>query len=105
MRIRYVSRGVLFFLAICIIVYLNRKTDDNVDSIAEFKFKMYQKLQTDSLNSMQKADILLKETTKFVDDSSRLQKGTRYLMALLGLVIITELGFLIMAKRNSGRLP
>jgi len=100
-HIKYIFRGIFIVLAIVLLFYINKKPDDNVESIAEFKFKMFQKLQADSLNSKQKAGLLLKETTKFVDDSSRVQRGIQYLMGLLALVAIMEVSFFIMNKRNS----
>jgi hypothetical protein len=74
-----------------------------VGTIAEFKFKMIEKLRTDSLDSKHKMDLLLKETTKFIDDSSRVRKGIHYLMALLALTVTFELGFIILERRNSER--
>jgi hypothetical protein len=64
---------------------------------------MIEKLRNDSLSSKHKLDLLLKETTKFIDDSSPVREGIHYLMGLLGLLVATEMGFLILEKRNSGR--
>ena len=103
MRARYILRVVFILLAVLLLVHLNRKTDDNVESIAEFKFKMFQKMQTDSLDSKHKLDLLLNETSRFIDDSSHVRRGIHYLMGLLGLLVAVEVGFLIFGRRNSGR--
>jgi hypothetical protein len=99
-RIKYAVRTVFFVLAVFLLAYLSRKTDDSAGTIAEFKFKMIEKIRTDSLDSKQKMDLLLEETTKFIDDSSYVRKGIRYLMGLLGLVVVVEMVFLVQAKRN-----
>jgi len=100
-RLKYIVRGVFFVIAVVLLFYINRKTYNNVESVAEFKFKMYQKLQTDSLGSKQKADLLMKETSKFVDDSSQVKNGIRYLMGLLAITVIAEVSFFILKKRAS----
>ena len=100
---RYIFRVVFFLLTVLLLVNLNRKTNDNVGTIAEFKFKMIEKLRTDSLDSKHKLDLLLNETTKFIDDSSHVREGIHYLIGLLGLWVAIELGFLILEKRNYGR--
>lgn len=102
-RVRSTIRIVFLALAVLLLVNLNRKTNDKAGTIANFKYKMIEKLQTDSLNSKQKLDVLVNETTKFMDDSAHVRNGIRYLMALLGLFVATELGFLLVQKRNSGR--
>ena len=102
-RTRYIFRVVFFLLTILLLVSLNRKTDDNTRTIAEFKFKMIEKIRTDSLDSKHKLDLLLNETTKFIDDSSHVREGIHYLVGLVGLWVAIELGFLILEKRNYGR--
>jgi len=102
-RTRYIFRIAFFILIVLQLVYLNRKTDDNVETIAEFKFKMFEKLRTDSLDSKHKMEVLLDETTKFVDDSSHVRKGIHHLMALLALLVTIEFGFFILMKGNSAR--
>ena len=62
---------------------------------------MIEKLQTDSLNSKQKMDLLVNETTKFMDDSAHVRNGIRYLMVLLGLLVVTEVTFLILKPSRS----
>lgn len=99
-RAKYIFRIVFFLLAVLLLIHLNRKTDDNVGSIAEFKFKMIEKLRTDSLDSKQKLDLLVNETTKFANDSSQVKQGVHYLMRLLGLLVAVELVFLILEKRK-----
>jgi hypothetical protein len=90
-------------VAIALVVNLNRKTNDKAGSIANFKYKMIQKLQTDSLNSKQKINLLVNETTKFMDGSAHVRNGTRYLMVLLVLLVVTEVTFFFLLKRNSTR--
>src|SRR5258706_15714716 len=102
-RAKYIFRAVFFLLAVILLVYINKKTNDKVETIAEFKFKMIEKLRTDSLDSKQKLDLLLNDTAKFVDVSSRVKKGIHYLMGLLGVLVTTEFVFLILEKRNPGR--
>lgn len=87
-------------MIVLLLVYVNRKADDNTMTIAEFKFKTIQKIRNDSLDSKHKLNLLLNETTKFIDDSSRVRSGIRYLMGLLGVWIAVELVFLILEKRN-----
>jgi len=98
-RARYTFRVVFFLLTVLLLFDLNRRTY-NTGTIAEFKFKMIEKLRTDSLDAKHKLDLLQKETTRFIDDSSHVRKGIRYLMGLLGLWVVIELGFLILEKRN-----
>lgn len=98
--VRNIFRLVFFLLAVTLLIYINRKTNENTQSIAEFKFKMFQKIQTDSLDSTHKLNLLVDETTKFVDNSSRLKEGIHYLTLLFGLLAIVEVGFLVVGKRN-----
>jgi hypothetical protein len=102
-RTKYIIRIIFVFLTVFLLVYLNRKTDDNSESIAEFKLKMIEKIRTDSLESKDKLELLLKETTEYIDDSSHVRDGIHYLMRLLGLWVIIELVFLVVDKRNYGR--
>ena len=102
-RTKGIFRIIFVLLTVVLLVYLNRKTDANTESIAEFKLKMIQRIQTDSLDSKKKLDLLLNETTKFVEDSSHVREGIHYLMRLLGLWIVIELVFLLLEKRNFGR--
>jgi len=63
---------------------------------------MIEKIRTDSLDSKDKVDLLVDETTKFIDGSSRVREGIHYLVGLLTLWGAVELGFLIREKRNYG---
>src|SRR5258707_15746970 len=101
-RARYIFRVVIFLLIVIQLVYLNRKTE-GTRTIAEFKFKMLEKIRTDSLDSKNKLDLLLNETTKFIDNSSHVREGIHYLMLLLGLLVANKLGFLLVEKRNYAR--
>ncbi len=96
-KTRSIFRVVFLILAVILLVDLNAKTNAKTGTIAEFKVKMIEKLRTDSLDSKQKVDLLVKETTKFIDDSAHVRKGVHYLMGLLGLWITVELGYLIQA--------
>jgi hypothetical protein len=102
-KLKYILRGILLISTILLLVYLNKKTDDHTQTIAQFKYKMIEKIRTDSLDSKQKANLLLNETTKFIDDSSHVKKGIRNLMSLLGIWFVIELVFLIQEKRNTDR--
>lgn len=99
-RAKYIFRIVVFLVAVVLLVYLNGKTDDNTETIVGFKLKMYEKMRTDSLDSKHKLELLVNETTKFVDDSSRVRRGIRYLTGLFALLVVVEAGFLILRKRN-----
>jgi hypothetical protein len=100
-RTRLIVRIILILLTVFVIVFLNGKTEGDTKSIVEFKVKMYEKLKTDSLDSKAKVDLLFNETTKFVDDSSRLKRGLNYLTAILTLMIIAELVFVILGNNRS----
>jgi len=102
-RAKYISRLIFFLLAVFLLVYLNRKTNDDTVTVAEFKFKMFEKIQKDSLDSKRKLDQLVNETTKFIDDSSRVREGIHYLTGLFGLLVAVELGFFIFEKKNHER--
>jgi hypothetical protein len=100
-RTRNTSRVVFLVLAVILLIYINRKSNDNTTSIAEFKYKTYKKIEADSLDTKQKAELLVNETTKFIDDSSRVRNGVRYLTLLFVLQIIAEFVFLILSKKFS----
>lgn len=99
-RVRDIFRVVVFLLTVVLLVYLNRKTNDNAETIAEFKFKIIEKIRTDSLDSKQKFDLLLNETTKFIDASSHVRRGIHYLIRLLALWLVIELVFLILRNTS-----
>lgn len=102
-RVKYILRTVFFVLAIGLIVHLNRKTDNNTESIVEFKLKIIEKVRADSLANQERVKLLIDETTKFVDDSAHVKNGMRYLLGLLILWGATELVYIIFSKRtNSG---
>jgi hypothetical protein len=60
-------------------------------------------MQTDSLDSRHKLELLVNETSKFIDDSSRVREGIHYLTGLFGLLVVVELSFIILEKRNYRR--
>ena len=99
-KARWIFRFLFFLLTVTLLVYINRKSNDSTMSIVEFKYKTFKKIETDSLDTKRKLDLLVNETTKFIDDSTRVRKGIRYLTLLFGLLVVVELGFLIFTKRN-----
>jgi hypothetical protein len=101
-RARWIFRLVLALAAVLLLVYINRKSNDNTATITEFKFKMYKKLQTDSLDTKRKLNLIIDETTNFIDDSARVKTGINYLTLVLGLAVVAEVVFLMLTKRNSG---
>lgn len=102
-KARNIFRIVFFLLAIVLLVYLNSKAEDNTETIVEFKIKMIEKIRTDSLNAKHKLDLLVNETTKFMDHSTNVKKGINYLIQLLVLFVVSELFFLILKKKNDSR--
>jgi hypothetical protein len=102
-RVRNICRLIFFVVAIVLLVYINRKTKDDVVSVAEFKFKMYQKISKDSLDANAKLNLVLNETSKFIDDSSHVRRGVNYLTGLFVLLIIAEFTFLMVSKSNYRR--
>lgn len=98
-RIKYIVRTVFLLIAIFLLVDMNRKTDNNAQSIAEFKIRTFEKIRKDSLDTRHKADLLIDETTKFMDNSSHVKKRVNHLMALLGLFVIAEIVFFV-SKRQ-----
>jgi hypothetical protein len=102
-RTRNIFRVIFLVVAVILLIYINRKSNDNTMSIAEFKYKTYKKIQTDSLDSKQKVDLLINETSKFIDDSSRVRTGVQYLSLLFVLLFIAEIVFLILSKKVSSK--
>lgn len=98
-RIKYIVRTVFLLVAIFLLVDLNRKTDGKAQSIAEFKVRTFEKIRKDSLDTRHKADLLIDETTKFMDNSSHVKKRASHLMTLLGLFVIVEIVFLVSKRR------
>jgi hypothetical protein len=102
-RTRNIFRVVFIFLAVILLVYINRKSNDNAMSIVEFKYKTFKKIEADSLDAKQKVELLVNETTKFVGDSARVRNGVHYLTLLFGLQITAEFVFLILSKKSFKR--
>lgn len=98
-RIKYIVRAVFLLVAIVLLADLNRKTDDSAQSVAEFKIKTFEKIRKDSLDNRHKAEMLMDETTKFMDNSSHVKKRISYLMTLLGLYVIVEIVFSLSKTR------
>jgi hypothetical protein len=104
-RTKYILRGTLLLLIVLMLINLYRKTDDNIARIAKFKFETFNKIRTDSLDTEQKFELLVNETTKFtkqfIEDSPHVKDGFRYLFDAVGLLIAIELGFFITERRRS----
>jgi hypothetical protein len=97
---KYSLRSIFFIAAVAMLIQLNRKTDNNTESIVEFKLKMIEKVRIDSLNNKQKADLLIKETTKFIDNSSHVKKGFQNLLVLLIVWGFFELVFFLKLTKS-----
>jgi regulatory protein YycI of two-component signal transduction system YycFG len=102
-RTKNIFRVVFIFIAAILLIYINRKSNDNTISLVEFKYKTFKKIEADSLNVKQKVKLLVNETTKFIDDSSRVRNGVHYLTLLIGLQTIAEFVFLILSKNTFTR--
>jgi hypothetical protein len=103
---KYIFRSLFFLITVFLIVYINRKTDDNAQTIAEFKFETLKKLKADSLDSQDQVDVLINETKKFNDqvaEDSPIRKGFRYLTATLVLFVLFELSFWMIEKNKPNR--
>jgi hypothetical protein len=99
-RTRTIFRVVFIFIAAILLIYINRKSNDNTMSIVEFKYNTFKKIDTDSLDTKRKVELLVNETTKFIDDSSRVRIGIHYLTLLFVLEIMGEFVFLILSKKG-----
>lgn len=99
-RTRSILRILFFLLAIATLVHLARKTDEQAKTVVEFKYEMFKKVQTDSLDSKHKLDMMLRETNRFMDSSSYVKNGVHKLMMLFAIWALTEFGFVILKKRD-----
>src|SRR5258708_4450983 len=99
-RTRYISRSAFILAIVLQLVYINQRTSETTESIAEFKFKMFQNLKTDSLDSKHKLNLVVDETSKFINDSSRVKKGITFLTLIFGLWVVTEIIFVVQDKRK-----
>ncbi|AYB32368.1 hypothetical protein D4L85_18115 [Chryseolinea soli] len=101
-RIRNILRAFFLLLTISLLFYLNKRTDLNVGAIAKFKYETLNKIQSDSLDSKDKFDLLVQETEKFneqiSEDSSRALKVIYLLIGVVILFIVSELMFTVMKK-------
>ena len=74
--------------------------------IARFKLETLNKIKNDSLDTKHKLDLLVDETTKFnkqfIDNSPHVKEGIRYLIGVVVLLIVVELGFFITERRRTG---
>lgn len=95
---------LLLLLTIIILIYLNIKTGDNIGLIGEFKYQTLDTIKANSLDTKNKFDLLNIEASKFsgqiLEDTSHVREAVNYLIGLIGLFIVVELGFLY-AKRKA----
>ena len=103
-RTKYIIRGTLLLLIVLLLINLYRKTDSNIARIAKFKIDTFNKINTDSLDTEHKLDLLVNETTKFNkqlnEDTPHIKEAVRYLFGVVGLLIAAELGFYITKRRK-----
>jgi hypothetical protein len=102
-KIKTLVRLIFFAIAVSLLIYTNIAPNEKSQSVAEFKLKMLQKIQMDSLNSDQKVKLVMDETSEFVETSSRVKDGLRYLTWLFAMAIIAELIFLVLKKNGEYR--
>lgn len=96
-RAKNIFRIAFFAALLYLVIQINRKSDDQAESIAEFKLKMYKKIQTDSIGTRQKIDLMRNETTRFIENSEQVKTGTRRLF----LIVLTWLGFELIVQIKS----
>lgn len=89
-RIRLLLRIIYLITAIILVYTINQKTEKQSDSIVEFKLKMLKKIQQDSLTVKEKAELVVDETSAFMDGSTRIKRASNFLFLLLVLVVLTE---------------
>jgi hypothetical protein len=103
-RVRYILRGITFLLIILLLINLNRKTEA-VERVVKFKLETLKKIKTDSLDTKQKLDAFIDETSRFnneiTEDFPYLKKNIRFLTGAVLLLIVVELAFFVKKKRNT----
>ena len=97
-RTKFVVRIIFFLLMLVALVYINRKPAGG-KSIAEFKLKMIEQIRKDSLDTSGKADMVVNETAKFMDDSTSVKKASQLLLGVMIVWAILEVGFFVRSKR------
>jgi hypothetical protein len=106
-RTRYIVRGVLILLTALMLLYLNRKTDHNIGLVAKFRFETLDNVTADSFDAKYKLELLDNAITKFsgqvLEDTEHVRKGVQYLIGLVGLLVLAELGFAIATKRRTDK--
>jgi hypothetical protein len=105
-KTKYIIRGTLLLLLVLLLINLYKKTENDLGRIAKFKLETLNKINTDSLGTEHKLDLLVNETTKFnkqlIEDSPQVESALRYLIGIVGLLIAVELGFFISERRRTG---
>lgn len=95
-------RAIFLISAIILLVQMNQKSNKAEESITEFKWKMYKRLRTDSLTTVDKINLVTAETSVFLEKSERLRTATRRLLFLSGIWITFEAAVLV-RRRNKGK--
>jgi hypothetical protein len=102
-RTRYILRALFLFLVVSLLFYLNKRANLNLGAIAKFKYETLNKIQSDSLDSKDKLDVMIQETEKFNEqineDSSRALNAIYSLIGVVTLFIVSELIFATIKKR------
>jgi hypothetical protein len=101
--IRYIIRAILLLWTILWLIYLNVKTNDNIELAAQYKYEIFDKLmgdtKMDSLNRKHNLTLLDAETTKFtskiLEDSSHIKEAILYLLITLAFFFAIELSFFL----------
>ena len=99
-KVKYTFRLAIFLIAVSLIIYLSRKTNDNTQSIAEFKVRMFENVRVDSVDAQHKLELLRNATSKFMANSTRVRDGLHYLAGLFVVLVIVELSFIAFERRN-----
>ena len=100
----YIFRGASLLLIIVLLVYLNGKSENNLKRITKFKYDTFNKIKSDSLDTQRKLDVMVSDTSKFteqiMEESPIVRRGLHYIMGVVVLWVIVELGFSIARKRT-----
>jgi len=103
-RTQYLLRGFFFLLTILLLYYLNNKAGINLKTISKFKLETLNKIQSDSLGSKDKLDVLVRDTTAFNkqidEDSSHARELISYLIIVVVLFGTSELIFATIKRKT-----
>lgn len=101
----HTMRAIFLISAIVMVVQMNQKSNKAEESIAEFKWKMYKRLRTDSLTTVDKINLVTAETSLFMENSERLRSATRKLLFLSGVWITFEAVVLVRRRNKVKKHP